>query len=362
MFDASRAYSPSSVVLVRTRSGAEHAARDRRRALLGASMPGALRRRSWRRRGGCCLGSSRTCLQHDHLTRLDRARRRPAPSSPSSSSSASVREHGRRGGRAARPPWPLHRALALVARPPSPGRWSSVATLRRAPVSTATAFTFRLATLAPAMPGGGAADEPGQSLHHATPLASSLAAQAPHGPRRAGADGDGLDHRRADSAARATRLPPDIAPLMASAEPSTRSKRSRSSRASSITARASAVDARSSRSSGPGLGAQRLDLAAQRLQRVEHPHQHHDERGEADAAQHGGHERLPVLLRSSLLPRVRCSIRSRHLVPRAPWSRRLVVALVGLFGRAGTAARPSHPDGHEGTRSPRRGRGPCAPW
>src|SRR4051812_22028360 len=53
------------------------------------------------------------------------------------------------------------------------------------------------------------------------------------------------------SATRATRPLPEIAPLMASAEPSTRSKRSRSSRASSTVALTSAVDSRNSASNGP---------------------------------------------------------------------------------------------------------------
>jgi hypothetical protein len=44
------------------------------------------------------------------------------------------------------------------------------------------------------------------------------------------------------SAARATRLPPAIAPLIASAEPRTRSNRSRSERASSTTALADSVE------------------------------------------------------------------------------------------------------------------------
>ncbi len=76
---------------------------------------------------------------------------------------------------------------------------------------------------------------------------------------------------------------PDTASLMASAEPSTRSKRSRSSRA--VVDRGAQLGQQRA-----GLGPQVLDFAAQAAQRVEHPHEHDHEGREAEGAEHGGED------------------------------------------------------------------------
>ena len=95
----------------------------------------------------------------------------------------------------------------------------------------------------------------------------------------------------------------DASPLIASAEPSTRSKRSRSARA--------VVDRRPApRRPTAQLGQQRLglgpevgDLGAQVAQRVAHPHQRHDQRGERRACRARPRRPAPARRRSSPPPR-----------------------------------------------------------
>ena len=143
-------------------------------------------------------------------------------------------------------------------------------------------FRARRADLALGVAGTGGtgrhtADEPHGPAHHA-PLRSRLTARdVPVASPAALIIG-------ADSVVRATRLLRAAVELIASAEPSTRSKRSRSSRA---------VPWRCGRP--PSTGASRPaaapshvhlgDLGAQRAERVTHPHERHREGGEGERAE-----------------------------------------------------------------------------
>ena len=112
-----------------------------------------------------------------------------------------------------------------------------------------------------------------------------LAPQPAHGAAGAGGEAGGLDHRRRERPPGEPARCPSTAPLIASAEPSTRSKRSRSARAVSIASRASSVLVAQLGEQRPRLARSDSTSSAQRLERVEHPHQHDDQRGEPDRAQ-----------------------------------------------------------------------------
>ena len=92
----------------------------------------------------------------------------------------------------------------------------------------------------------------------------------------------------AENAVRATWT--DTASPIASADPSTRSNRSRSERASSTVSRASIVDMRRSCSSGRVSERRSLDLPAELAQRVEDADEDDDEGGEPDRAEHCGEQ------------------------------------------------------------------------
>ena len=153
---------------------------------------------------------------------------------------------------------------------------------------------------------------------------------------------------------------PTASPI-ASAEPSTRSKRSRSDRASSTVSRASSVVRRSSCQQRAGLRPEIGHLAPQLAQRVEHAHQHDDERGETDRAEHrgdqdrefaGGHD---AFLGRSASCGERSRARRRGGSVRTSDDRRA--------RRARTAARRHRLHDREDSRSPRRGRStppPCS--
>ena len=195
---------------------------------------------------------------------------------------------------------------------------------RRAGVNcVATCFTLRLAIAVADDAGEAPPDEPRHSL---IMQCSFLAAQPAHGP------GGARGQRRilitgVLSAAAATRPPPPTASLIASAEPSTRSNRSRSSRASSTVGPGIGGRGRSSTSSGPVSGAAR-HLAAQRRIASSTRTSTTIKRGEAE--QHSTAASRTRVRRPSF-----AFVHSpRHPRPAsAPWLTRLVVLLVA----------PAHP-------------------
>ena len=168
--------------------------------------------------------------------------------------------------------------------------------------------------------------------------------------------GHRLDHGAAQRGAGDAARPFDVASLIASAEPSTRSKRSRSSRASSTVCAARRAGAGSRPAGRP-----RSRCTSCSAGRVEHPHQHDAQGGEArwctarwpprrTASWPGGHRgpRRP----SGVARRSQLSAQVGHALGRSPvrpWERRFVVRR-RRRPRGGTAGAPSRGGRHEGSR------------
>ena len=331
--------------------GGQREADDRRRALhvrgvaavqrqLGRPVADAVRRRApraARRRATASRGCRHRRASIGASGRRIRITRPDSTGSPSTSTSSPGREVV---AEAHEPAVALGPQLALAPAPPArPSRTASATRRPRAlhraggaagRRSTGASLRGRGGDLALGVAGtggagGDAADEPHDRR---------IMRLAPQPPRRlatrARGDAGGLDHRRRQ------RRPGDAgccrptASLIASAEPRTRSKRSRSSRASSTASRGRRRStSRSSPAAAPSRRAATATSARSAPQRVAHPHQRRRPARRRPSAQSTAPTTTAAHRRSSLAlahRRVRPCLMRSAISCSCPWSAGLVPA------------------------------------